>query len=164
MRYLIVLLALAGIIDSFLALRIHYMDPNAAPPCAVSAHFDCGTVNHSKYAVFPPPTSFDEDPNAPGSHRIPVAAIGIAGYILILALALFGRMWWTLQAAQIGFFCAAMLSYLEAFVIQSWCIYCLWSQGIITAIVLATIVWIILDRRKRFAHNTEHSAVVIAHE
>jgi uncharacterized membrane protein len=165
MRYLIALLALAGMIDSYLALRIHYMDPNAAPPCAVSEHWDCGQVNHSKYSVFPPPpTSFDDAAKVHHTN-IPVAAIGIGGYALILVLALMGRLWLTLQAAEIGFFCAAMLSYLEAFVMETWCIYCVWSQAIITAILLATIAALYLDhRRRRHTSNTEHSAVVIAHE
>ena len=54
MRYLIAVLALAGIFDSCLALRIHYQNPADAPPCAVTEKFDCGAVNHGRYAVFPP--------------------------------------------------------------------------------------------------------------
>ncbi len=34
--------------------------------------------------------------------------------------------------------CAAFLSYLEAYVLQKWCIYCLWSQAIVSAILLVT--------------------------
>ena len=58
--------------------------------------------------------------------------------------------------AEIGFFCAAMLSYLEAFVIQKWCIYCVWSQVIITAILLCSIAAAILKHRRR---QMQHSAV-----
>jgi len=58
MRYLIVLLALAGLVDSVLALRIHMQDPSQAPPCAVTEKWDCGAVNHSRFAVFPA-ESFD---------------------------------------------------------------------------------------------------------
>ena len=147
MRFLIALLAIAGIVDSALALRIHYQDPNAAPPCAVTEKFDCGAVNHSRYAVFPPP-SFDEEPGSKKIH-VPVAALGIAGYLLIGILALANRPWLTLQTSEIGFAFAAFLSYLEAFVIEKWCIYCLWSQAIITAIVLCTIVWLFLNHRQR---------------
>ncbi len=158
MRYLIALLALAGIIDSALALRIHLQDPSAAPPCAVTEKWDCGAVNHSRFAVFPP-TSFNDDATTSKIH-LPVAALGIVGYLLILGLALANRLWLTLQAAEIGFAFAAFLSYMEAFVIEKWCIYCVWSQAIIAAIVLATIVALILDhrRKRRFAH----SAVVVA--
>ena len=146
MRFLIALLAIAGMVDSYMALRIHYEDPNAAPPCAVTEKFDCGTVNHSRFAVFPP-TSFDEDPSSKKIH-VPVATLGIIGYLLIGILALVNRPWITLQATEIGFGAAALLSYLEAFVIEKWCIYCLWSQAIITAILLCTIVWLFLNHRR----------------
>jgi vitamin-K-epoxide reductase (warfarin-sensitive) len=140
MKYLVALLALAGLAVSVMALRIHNMDPAQAPPCAVTEHWDCGAVNHSRFAVFPPKT-FDE---APGAKHIPVATIGIIGYGVIVVLALMGRWWLVFETAQIGFMCAAFLSYLEAFVMEKWCIYCVWSQGIITTILLLTIgvlVW-----------------------
>jgi len=161
MRYLIALLALAGLIDSSLALRIHYQDPNAAPPCAVTEHWDCGSVNHNRFAVFPPRLP-DDDPTTP-HHGIPVAALGIAGYALIAGLALANRLWLTLQVAEIGFAFASFLSYLEAFVMEKWCIYCVWSQAIITTILLLTIATLILQRRRRTTPTTT-SAVVIAHD
>jgi uncharacterized membrane protein len=137
MKYLVALLAVAGIIVSTMALRVHYMDPGLAPPCAVTERFDCGAVNHSRFAVFPPRT-FDEDPKA-GSH-LPVAMLGIAGYALIGVLALMGRWRLAFEAAEIGFMFALFLSYIEAYVLEKWCIYCLWSQGIITVILLLTVV------------------------
>jgi vitamin-K-epoxide reductase (warfarin-sensitive) len=122
MRFLIALLALAGLVVSILALKVHNMDPSQAPPCKVDGKWDCGAVNHSRFAVLPP-RSFDEDPAAPKKH-IPIATLGIAAYSLI-----------------------AFLSYLEAFVLEKWCIYCVWSQGLITAILLASIVAVLLRRR-----------------
>ena len=136
MKYLIALLAVAGIVVSTMALRVHYMDPTQAPPCAVTEKFDCGAVNHSRFAVFPPRT-FDEDPKA-GSH-IPVAMFGIVGYAAIGVVALMGRWWLVLEFAQVAFLFAAFLSYIEAYVLQKWCIYCLWSQGIVAAILLLTV-------------------------
>jgi uncharacterized membrane protein len=56
-----------------------------------------------------------------------------------------------LELARIGFFCAAFLSYLEAYVIYKWCIYCLESMCIITAILLASVVAVLLRRRRRAA-------------
>lgn len=145
MRYLIALLALAGLVVSSMALRIHFMDPNAAPPCAVSEHWDCGSVNHGKYSVFPP-LSFDEKP---GTIHIPVAAIGILGYALIVVFALLGRLRIVLELARVGFFFAAFLTYLEAYIMQMWCIYCVWSQAIIAAILLSTVIALLLRRRRR---------------
>jgi vitamin-K-epoxide reductase (warfarin-sensitive) len=152
MKYLVALLAVAGIVVSTMALRIHFMDPAQAPPCAVTERFDCGAVNHSRFAVFPPKI-FDE---APGKPHIPVAAIGIAGYALIAVLALLGRWWLVFEAAQLGFMFAAFLSYIEAYVMEKWCIYCLWSQGIITAILLVTAAALII--RWRQSHPAKNPA------
>jgi uncharacterized membrane protein len=147
MKYLIAVLALAGVFISVRALQVHLMDPSATPPCAVSEHWDCGAVGHSRYSWFPPKT-FDEKPNA---LHIPVAAIGIAGYAVIAVFAVLGRLKIVLELARIGFFCAAFLTYIEAYVIQMWCIYCVWSQCIITALLIATIVAIFLRKRRRAA-------------
>lgn len=154
MRFLIALLALAGIFDSSLALRIHNQNPSAAPPCAVTERFDCGAVNHGRYAEFPP-VGFDEAPNS-GKIHIPVAIFGILGYALIAVLVLTKRYWLTLQVAEIGFACAAFLSYLEAYVIEKWCIYCLWSMGLMTAILLLTIAILV----RMHLHNRKSAAIV----
>ena len=74
MRYLIALLAIAGIVVSVLALRVHYSTETA--PCSINEKWDCGIVNHSPYAEI---------------RGVPVAAIGIAGYLLIGVLALLRR-------------------------------------------------------------------------
>jgi vitamin-K-epoxide reductase (warfarin-sensitive) len=145
MRFLIALLAVAGLVVSVLALKVHHMDPSQAPPCKVDGKWDCGAVNHSRFAVFPP-RSFDEDPTSTKKH-IPIADFGIAAYSCILVFALLGRFWIVLHLAEIGFLCASFLSYLEAFVLEKWCIYCVWSQSLITAILLASIVAVLLNRR-----------------
>ena len=71
MRYVLILLALAGIVVASLALREHYRTEGDAP-CSINAHWDCGTVNKSPFAMI---------------HGIPVADIGIAGYLLLAILA-----------------------------------------------------------------------------
>jgi len=148
MRVLVGLLAVAGIVVSVLALRVHNQDSNAAPPCAVTEKFDCGTVNHSRFAVFPP-RSFDEDPKAGG--HVPIAVMGIVAYSTMLVLAVLGRWWLVLEMAQIGFFFATFLTYLEAYVLEKWCIYCLWSQGIVATILVLSIGMLVWQWRQKRA-------------
>ncbi len=141
LRLLIALLAAGGLVVSVLALRVHLQGPNAAPPCAVSEHWDCGAVNHSRFAVFPP-RGFDEDLNSKG--HLPVAIAGIVGYALIGLLALLGRDFLTFEVAQIGLFFALMLTFLEKYVLEKWCIYCVWSQCLLASlfVVAAVNLWV----------------------
>ena len=130
MRYLIALLAIAGIVVSTLALRIHYsMD---APPCDINAHWDCGIVNHSRYSVI---------------HGIPVAAIGIAGYAIIALFALTRRYWLLLLASIGGLAFALYFTSIEARILQIWCLYCVISQTIIALIALLSIVTAVRSRK-----------------
>ncbi len=145
MKYLLALLAVAGIWVSVLALKVHNQNPADAPPCAVTEKFDCGIVNHGRYAVFPP-RSFDEPA---GTHHLPIAVIGIVGYSLMALAALFGRLWILLHLAEFGFMAAAFLTYLEAYVIQKWCIYCLWSQGIVAALLVLTTATLLVRWQRR---------------
>jgi uncharacterized membrane protein len=147
LRGLVAVLAIAGIVVSVLALKVHNLDPTLAPPCAVSEHWDCGAVNHSRFAVFPPKT-FDEDGTSKKLH-IPVSIFGIVGYSLIAIFALLGRWWIVLQLTEFGFFAACLLSYLEAFVLEKWCIYCVWSQSLVTAALVATVIALLLRHREK---------------
>ena len=72
-------------------------------------------------------------------------------YAAIAILALMGRMWIVFELAQIGFFFALFLSGVEAYVLEMWCIYCVWSQAIITAILIASAIALLLKRRRRAA-------------
>lgn len=146
LRVLIALLAVAGGVVSVLALRVHLQDPNAAPPCAVTEHWDCGTVNHSRFAVFPP-RGFDEDPNSKG--HFPVAVAGIAGYLILALLALLGHDFWTFEVSQIGVFLALGLTFVEKYILEKWCIYCVWSQSIMALIFLLSCVNLVAVRRHR---------------
>jgi vitamin-K-epoxide reductase (warfarin-sensitive) len=158
MRFLIALFALAGIIDSCLALRIHNQDPTVAPPCAVTEKWDCGRVNHSRYSVFPPEDLF-EDPGSKKIH-IPVALLGILGYSAILVLALAKQYTLTLLATLGGFGFAAYLSYLEQYKIEKWCIYCVWSQVFIACALVCTILALALKARDK--RKFEQAAVRLA--
>ena len=156
LRVVIAVLALCGAFVSVLALRVHLQDPSAAPPCAVTERFDCGAVNHSRFAVFPP-RGFDEDPKSSG--HLPVAVAGIAGYVVLGALALFRRDFWTFQLSEIGLFLALGLTFIEKYLIEKWCIYCLWSQGIMLGIFLLSCVNLYLERRRRLQEGLHLRAV-----
>jgi uncharacterized membrane protein len=58
----------------------------------------------------------------------------------------------------VGFFFAAFLSYIEAFILEKWCIYCVWSQGIIAALFLLSALALLLEWRKRRAGSTGAAA------
>ena len=135
MRYVIIILAIAGMIVSALALKVHYDDPGKEP-CSINDQWDCGVVNHSPYAVF---------------HGVPVAAIGIAGYLLIAVLGLLDSRGLLLICTLIGLGFALYLSNIEAHVLAVWCLYCVISQVIIAALVPLSLVWIALSRRTRAA-------------
>jgi vitamin-K-epoxide reductase (warfarin-sensitive) len=160
MKYLIALLAAAGLFVSTRAMQVHMMDPSAAPPCAVSEHWDCGSVNHSRYSWFPPKTIDEIFEPKPGAVHIPVALIGMVGYALIALVALTGRIRIVLFLASGGFLCAAYLTYLEWQVIHKWCIYCVWSQGIITAVLLTSLAAVLMARRRERARTEALSQAV----
>ncbi len=156
LRILIALLALGGAVVSALALHVHLQKPGEAPPCAVDEHWDCGAVNHSRFAVFPP-RGFDEDPNSKG--HLPVAIAGIAGYVLLALLALFRQDFWTYQISQVGVFLALGLTFLEKYILEKWCIYCVWSQSLMAAIFVLSCIVLYLARRARAREGLHLRAV-----
>jgi vitamin-K-epoxide reductase (warfarin-sensitive) len=126
MRYLIFLIALAGVVVASLAFKIHY--DTGTEPCSINAHWDCGIVNHSSFSV---------------THGVPVAAIGIVGYLLLAVLALARRRILLLVASGIGLAFAIHLSLIEKNVLEVWCLYCVISQAIIALIALLSLVWLV---------------------
>lgn len=126
MRIVIVLFAILGVIASSLALKVHYDDPGKEP-CSINDKWDCGVVNHSPYAMIGP---------------VPVAAIGIAGYLLIALLALLRRRELLSVAVLIGLGFALYLTRIEARVLEIYCLYCVISQGIIAILTLLSLVWL----------------------
>ena len=128
MRYLIALLALAGAVVSALALQVHYS--TVTEPCDINAKWDCGIVNHSPFAEI---------------LHIPVAAVGIAGYLAMagLALARRRRLLAVLAVCALGF--SLYLTYIEKYVLEVYCIYCVTSAGIVTLMTLLGLGWAIAD-------------------
>jgi vitamin-K-epoxide reductase (warfarin-sensitive) len=154
MRYLVALLALAGLLVSCFALREHFR--TEASPCSINERWDCGVVNHSPFAeiagvisVISPGTNDFVVNHSPFAKiaAVPVAVFGIVGYAAIAAFAL-ARRWWLvllLTTGAVAF--SILLTYIEARILETYCIWCVTSAVIISLTEVATIV--ALARRRK---------------
>jgi uncharacterized membrane protein len=126
----IAVLALAGVAVSAVSLQRHYAKSVSAF-CDVGEKFNCDIVNRSEYSRL---------------MGIPVAGIGVVGYGLLLMLATLYRTRTEtptrlLVAAVGGLGFALYLTYIEGYVLGTWCILCLSSLAMIAGIaVLAGVV------------------------
>jgi vitamin-K-epoxide reductase (warfarin-sensitive) len=130
MRYVIAVLAVAGIAVSCLALAQHY----GAPPQPIDllrSPWNSAYVNQSPFAVV---------------HGIPVAMLGIAGYTLLVVLALMRRWLLGVYCAGIGVAYALYLTNIEAHILHVWCVYCVSSLILILLIVFLAFAALIFDR------------------
>jgi vitamin-K-epoxide reductase (warfarin-sensitive) len=134
MKWVLVILAIFGIIVSALALREHYRTD--ASPCSINERWDCGIVNHSPFAML---------------GGVPVATIGIAGYLLLGALAFKKLYAWMLPFVTVAFAFAIHLADIEKFVLGVWCIYCVISLGIISLMTLLVFSVLIAESTRRTA-------------
>ena len=125
MRYLLAMLAIAGVVVSMLALHVHYS--TETQPCSINEKWDCGVVNHSPFAEI---------------EHIPVAVIGIAGYLALAGLAFLRQRALTFLSAGVGLGFALWLTFIEEYVLQVWCLYCVISQVIIALITLLSLCWL----------------------
>jgi vitamin-K-epoxide reductase (warfarin-sensitive) len=123
MKYLLLILTVLGLIASSLALREHYRTYGDSP-CSINDHWDCGVVNHSPYAMLA---------------GIPVATFGIAGYLLMAALAFQRSYRLLLVPTFAGLAFSLYLAHIEKDVLGVWCIYCVISLGIISLMSLLTL-------------------------
>lgn len=126
----IAVLAAAGIAVSAVSLERHYAK-SATTFCDLGERFNCDIVNRSEWSRV---------------MGIPVAGIGIVGYGVLLGLA---TVWHSrretplrlLVVALVGLGFALYLTYVEGYVLETWCILCLSSLGLIAGIaVLAGVV------------------------
>ena len=119
----IAILSLAGMIVSSISLERHYAK-SATSYCEFGEKFNCDIVNRSEYSSLA---------------GIPVSLIGVAGYGLLLTLS---TLWRSrpetptrlLMAAAAGLVFALYLTYIEAYVLTTWCILCLTSLVLIASI------------------------------
>lgn len=135
LSWVIVVLAVIGIVLSAVSLVNHYKkDPSEF--CDIDQTFNCDIVNRSIYSKL---------------FGIPVAGIGLAGYILLLALALVNREKKLFSAILVlgslaGLAFSLYLTYIEVRILAVYCILCL---GSLACIVLITIFAIIRHVRTR---------------
>jgi uncharacterized membrane protein len=134
MRFVFLLLAVCGVTVSVMALQVHYSA--STEPCSINEKWDCGIVNHSQFAEV---------------RGVPVAAIGIVGYLAIAFLALTKQRMLLSGAAVIGFGYSLYLSYIEKSVLGVWCLYCVISMCIITLITILGAIWMIAGWVRREA-------------
>ncbi|HKT88750.1 MAG TPA: vitamin K epoxide reductase family protein [Candidatus Sulfotelmatobacter sp.] len=120
MKYPLLILAILGIIVSSLALREHYREYGDSP-CSINEHWDCGVVNHSRFAMLGP---------------IPVATVGIIGYVLMAVLALMRSYRLLIIPTFAGLAFSLYLANIEAHILQVWCVYCVASLVIISLMCL----------------------------
>jgi len=138
LRIVILLLCLCGVTLSAASLRSHYAT-TTTEFCDLNETFNCDIVNRSKFSeVF----------------GFPVAAIGLIGYVVLLALTagknralLIVRLYMSLA----GFVFALYLAYIEEHVLQTWCLLCIGSLISIAGIALFSAIE--LWRLRRLAES-----------
>jgi uncharacterized membrane protein len=134
--FVIALLAVAGTAVSSVSLYHHY-GTSKTEFCDFGETFNCDMVNRSTYSKV---------------MGIPVALIGIAGYLALLALATVYRSkaetpLLLFLASLAGLVFALRLTYIEAYVLTVWCILCVSSLGLIFLITLLAATVLVASRR-----------------
>lgn len=121
----ITVLALIGIALSAVSLVAHYKT-TPSDFCDLDETFNCDIVNRSIYSKI---------------YGVPVAAIGLIGYIVLLALSRINRQNRIASAvlilgSLIGLGFSLYLTYVEARILAVWCILCLGSLACIVGITV----------------------------
>jgi vitamin-K-epoxide reductase (warfarin-sensitive) len=134
MRYVLMILALCGLAAASLALREHYRtDDNS--PCSINDRWDCGIVNKSPFAMV--------------AKTIPVAAIGMAGYLFMAILAFRRNYRFLLLATLGGLAYSLYLAHIESAILGVWCIYCVASLTVISIMTLLTLAVVLIQLSQR---------------
>jgi uncharacterized membrane protein len=132
----IALLAALGVVVSSVSLYHHFATSKTSF-CDIGQSFNCDLVNRSEYSTLA---------------GVPVALIGIVGYLAILVLAAAYRTkaetpLILLIASIAGLAFALRLTYIEARVLYAWCILCLTSLATIFAITVVSTISAMSSRR-----------------
>jgi uncharacterized membrane protein len=136
-QLLISILSAAGMAVSSVSLYHHY-GTSKSSYCDFGASFNCDMVNRSVYSTVA---------------GIPVALIGVLGYLALLMLSTLYRskaetpiMILLGSLAGLGF--ALYLTYIEKFVLVVWCILCLSSLSVVFLIAVLASVLVTRSTRK----------------
>jgi len=128
--YLVIaILAVLGIAVSSLSLDLHYRKSKTSF-CDFGESFNCDLVNRSEYSTVA---------------GVPVALIGVLGYVALLAFATFYRdkaetpgILLVGSSGGLGF--ALYLTYVENYILFAWCTLCLSSLAVIFAITVLSVL------------------------
>jgi len=131
----IALFSILGIGVSGVSLDHHFRTTKTTY-CDFGQSFNCDLVNRSEYSTLA---------------GVPVALIGVLGYLALLAFStLYRRKAETPAILTIGAFIglgfALYLTYIEKYVLFAWCILCLSSLAIISVITLLCLLLLRHDR------------------
>jgi uncharacterized membrane protein len=125
----IIVLSIVGLAISTLSLVNHY-STGTSSYCSFGDNFNCDIVNRSIYSrVF----------------GVPVALIGMIGYALLAVLSWLSRRGsdqrgFILAGALVGLAFSLYLTYLEKYVLATWCILCLSSLALIVLVTIFAMV------------------------
>lgn len=129
MAVVISLLAVIGMVLSGVSLVNHYKT-TPSDFCDIDATFNCDLVNRSIYSTV---------------YKVPVAAIGLAGYFALFVLSRINREKKLFSAililgSLIGLGFSGWLTYVEARILYVFCIVCLASAACVLLITILSIV------------------------
>jgi len=123
------LVAVIGFTDAAYLTISHFL--NRVPPCTIGG---CETVLTSKFAAVGP---------------IPLALIGAGYYIAVLGLLLWYQAGGAAETRKllrafitVGFLISLMLLGIQAFILRTYCLYCMFSLGASTLLmILSFFLW-----------------------
>ena len=127
-RMVVAVLSLIGIFVSFYLMAHSF---GWTGPLVCGGVGDCGAVQASPYSKWGP---------------VPVSAVGFVGYVVLLAASIFGIQpgrhdsrlvaLALLAGGTFGFGASLWFTYVEAFLIHAWCVWCVASAIVMTFIFL----------------------------
>ncbi|HLG25716.1 MAG TPA: vitamin K epoxide reductase family protein [Candidatus Gracilibacteria bacterium] len=157
----VVVLSFLGILTASYLTYLHYQ-PEASEFCNFGEQFNCEVVNKSQWSYIDL-----------GLFDLPVSILGLSAYVFFFIVSLLvvkgfrfqkihkwlrpGNMLKLMQyLSVVGLIFSLYLTYIEAFVLQTWCIFCVTSQIIM---ILITILFFamqnVINKNKKEAKACE---------